>query len=193
MNTFDGILVVRVQEEYGYREWLWLPEMAEEKLTEWWQSMPTVASHFFAGPVNFPGTVLRVYYDEADPDAKGFITKPDATDFVAVEEGKSGTLTQISKKYTLPENHWFAHVHTDNDSYLVDPEDKVFHHAGHIPDEIYFGDEEYEVSTEVEEAWEKANYEALRNIILEERGDTDAPPTWDEYQKLAENIEESEE
>ena len=67
--------VVHVEEEYGYRDWLWVPDMTIDELRAWWQKLPTVAPFFFDGPVSFPGEIHQIYFDTAWGPPMEFLTK----------------------------------------------------------------------------------------------------------------------
>ena len=47
-------IVVQIEEEYGYRNWIWLTGMSAEELKAWWSSKKTVNAFFYDGPVSFP-------------------------------------------------------------------------------------------------------------------------------------------
>lgn len=55
MNNF----VVLVNEEYGFRHWIWDTHMSKEALIEWWTNLATVEPYFF-DPAKLPGNVRQV-------------------------------------------------------------------------------------------------------------------------------------
>ena len=148
MDQFE--YVVQVEEEYGYREWLWVPNMTIDELRVWWQKLPTVAPFFFNGPVSFPGEIHQIYFETA-------------TTFAFVKEGPSRVVTPLHSDFiTLPTDALYVHVHEDEDSFLRIGEEYV-EHAGHVhPDEAY--KEDYEAPEEVREAWDKALYEDIQRV-----------------------------
>jgi hypothetical protein len=139
--------VVHVEEEYGYRDWLWVPDMTIDELRAWWQKLPTVAPFFFDGPVSFPGEIHQIYFDTA-------------TSFSLVEEGDSRVVTPLhSDSITLPDDALYMHVHGDEDSYLRIGKEFI-EHAGYVSSEEAYS-EDYERPEEVKEAWDKALYDDI--------------------------------
>ena len=146
-------IVVFLQEEYGYKEWVWMPNMSEDELRAWWEAMPTVAPFFFDGPVGFPGDTHQIYFDDDG--------------FYLVEEGDRRIVTPVSEKYSMDSSkHWHAHLHQDNDSFLRTPEGEYIHHAGSVSDDEYYSDD-YQVSAEVEKASADALQKQFKKIIEE--------------------------
>ena len=41
-------ITVYIEEEYGYRYWVWETGMSEEKLIQWWKDLPSVMPFFFS-------------------------------------------------------------------------------------------------------------------------------------------------
>ena len=148
-------MVVFVEEEYGYRNWIWMPSMSKEELEAWWKAIPTVATYFFAGPTSFPGDVHQIYIEEDG--------------FYLVKEGEGRELEQLSEKLPLPEESWYAHIHLECDSFLAPPQDRETEnirilHAGYVPEEEYYNDE-YVHTPEVEAAWDKATFEQFQKVL----------------------------
>jgi hypothetical protein len=133
MDQFE--YVVHVEEEYGYRDWLWVPNMTIDELRVWWQKLPTVAPFFFDGPVNFPGEIHQIYFETA-------------TTFAFVKEGPGRVVTPLHSDFiTLPKDALYMHIHEDEDSFLRIGEEYVEH--------------AWKMSEEVKEAWDKALYEDI--------------------------------
>ena len=139
--------VVYIQEEYGYRDWLWVPSMTKEELAEWWKNLPSVSPFFFSGPVDFPGEVHQIYLHNEN-------------DFRFVEEGEGRVVHPIHEDMlSLPENVIRMHIHEDMDSYLT-IDDETIYHAGYMSLDEYY---EQEVSQEeIDRTLEKAK------VLLEE-------------------------
>jgi hypothetical protein len=157
MDQFE--YVVQVEEEYGYREWLWVPNMTIDELRVWWQKLPTVAPFFFDGPVSFPGEIHQIYFHTP-------------TTFSFVEEGEGRVVTPLhSDPITLPKDALYMHIHEDEDSFLRIGEEHV-EHAGYVhPDEAY--EEGYEVPEEAKEAWDKALHEEVAKMIENNKKDSE--------------------
>jgi hypothetical protein len=133
---------VHVQEEYGYREWLWAPDMTIEELKVWWKNLPTVAPYFFEGPVNFPGEIHQIYFHE-----------PFSFSFIKEVEGRT-VVPLHPDPLVMPEDIIHMHIHEDSDSYLV-IDGVSYNHAGYVTYDEY-NDEDYESAPEVKDAWGKA-------------------------------------
>jgi hypothetical protein len=61
------MIKVFVEEEYGYRYWVWEADMSADELVTWWKTMnPTT---YFLSPATLPGKVLQLYstYNINDP------------------------------------------------------------------------------------------------------------------------------
>lgn len=92
-NTIEVFL----NEEYGYKTWIWRPNMNEEEFVSWWQNLSDsdVIKYFFN--INaLPGT-LKEY----------------------VEKDTTGTALQ--REYGDPKSHrpyYYCHFHDVNDSYI---------------------------------------------------------------------------
>jgi len=103
----QGLCVV-LEEEYGYRSWLWFPEMDQSALVEWWKAQESVGLHFFDPSKTLPGKIVAME---------------------TVEQKMIWTVLNNGGK--LP----YAHIHTDGDSFLRTG-DENYQHKGY--DEHYF-------------------------------------------------------
>ncbi len=64
-------LTVFVQEEYGYREWIWKPNMTKQELQTWWDNNDP--EDFFFNPSAAPGKWTLIETDrEFDDWARGW-------------------------------------------------------------------------------------------------------------------------
>ena len=95
-------VVVLLIEEYGYRSWIWLPEMTETALEDWWHILPSVDLYFF-DPSSLPGKMCIVQ------------TERQYTQF--------RMLSESGRCYT-------GHIHEDDDSYLARPDNTSVFHQG---------------------------------------------------------------
>lgn len=123
----NGTVTVYLEEEYGYRYWLWHTGMQAFELVKWWTNLQSVMD-FFHTPVGLPGKVIPCEWgddviDSFDP------AKPFGED----EEGQWFG-TEISyRRPTESRNAWRVHLHCDDDSILMRgfAEDRQhFKHAG---------------------------------------------------------------
>ena len=127
-------LVIYVQEEYGYRDWLWLPDMNLEEVKEWWKKLDSVDPFFFSGPTTFPGQVQQIYF--RNEKEFQFVQEDDPLDSEADNRGRV-VYTIHDELLTLPDDCVRMHIHEDHDSWLT-VGDEVLHHAGYT----VFGEEE---------------------------------------------------
>ena len=162
-------VVVHIEEEYGYRNWLWVTDMSEEELVYWWNKQKTVNAFFYEGPVSFPGDVHQVYHvpkwkRELMPDEEHYTDND--FEFYLVEEGDGRTLVPISPKLKLPEDHWYMHLHTDEDSYMKTSDDEFVYHEGKVSEDEYYSDK-YEPSEEAVMAGQVALMEHMKKVMKE--------------------------
>lgn len=64
----DSELTVVLEEEYGFRSWLWFPGMTLPELTTWWREQERIAEYAdgLQSPYALPG---EVYLVESEEDA----------------------------------------------------------------------------------------------------------------------------
>jgi hypothetical protein len=106
-----GEVVVLLDEEYGYRTWLWKTGMTAEALVKWWMGMDTVRPHFMDPSKSLPGELCA-----AQPmGLKAWIVSGPEGE-VHVEDPTSG---------------WMVHLHMDDDSFLRTPAGKEVLHQGY--------------------------------------------------------------
>lgn len=140
-------VTVLMDEEYGYREWIWRTGMTPDQLVEWWANLPTVMP-FFCNPSEggMPGDLLQIVEDEDEIDAEASRIRSDKS--LSVEEqDKAIVLAYKTIPYKmvikdtgepLPNakgGWWRGHVHMDEDSWLETPEGVTHHHAGYPEEE----------------------------------------------------------
>lgn len=112
-------LAVYIQEEYGYRDWLWIPNMTVDEVKGWWKELPSVSPYFFTGPISFPGQVHQIAFRNEK-------------EFQFVEEGDGRVVYPMHEDYiTMPNDCVRMHIHEDFDSWLTVGEE-VIHHAGYV-------------------------------------------------------------
>ena len=148
------MVVVHIEEEYGYRDWLWETDMSPDEVKEFWRDIQTVSEYFFSGPVSFPGTVTQIYIEGVSGSGVWWRDIP--------AERKKKVYYWISAKsgeshanISMPEDVWTAHIHMECDSWLKPRDEDIIRHAGYVPDDEYFS-EDYEPSEEAVAASEVA-------------------------------------
>ena len=126
-------LAVYVQEEYGYRDWLWIPDMTIDEVKTWWKGLESVSPYFFSGPVTFPGQVHQIYFHNEKEFQ--FVQEDDPLDPEADNRGRV-VYTIHDELLTLPDDCVRMHIHEDFDSYLSIGDETIYH-AGYVPfDEV---------------------------------------------------------
>ena len=121
--------VIFIEEEYGYRYWMWHTGMTRAALEEWWTSLDSVNAYFFS-PLGLPGVVTPAWYGPTEEQgmftyAKEGFAYIDATEDCDPEKRFTGTIVFVEN----PLAHGRCHLHCDDDSSLLIG-DKVLRHAG---------------------------------------------------------------
>jgi hypothetical protein len=94
--------LVLIDEEYGYKQWLWLPNFPLEQLPEFWKSFQKI--NLKSPTSSLPGVVVNI----------DFPARPRAQKF-------------WNKLYSQP--HFFLHIWNDSHSYLLTPDKQKIYHA----------------------------------------------------------------
>jgi len=102
-------IVVLVVEEYGYRQWLWMPAFDGATLEAWWRDCQTVLPYFYN-----PGTTLPPVMRRMDLSAAGW-------------EASRSAREQIIQ---FP-NVYSCHLHDDDDSWLRRHDQTILYHGGY--------------------------------------------------------------
>ena len=148
-------ITVALDEEYGYREWLWETGMTAAELEVWWSTKQTLGAYFFS-PVELPGSMMQVSEDMTEVNAKCMML---------VERGPEGTgeltkeacdsqitsvlrdhpckliYTETGEEAPKKESGWWsAHIHMDEDSHLCTSDGRYIHHAGYAKEVGVGGD-----------------------------------------------------
>ncbi len=103
---------VLLEEDYKSRVWLWKVEMSEKELIVWWESIDDIDRYY-----------------EYLYDLPGKLTELAETDFIDEWEAYVVPGGSKTKKITLPENIYAAHIHSNNDSFLR-INDQYYYHKG---------------------------------------------------------------
>jgi len=127
------MIKVFLEEEYGYRYWVWETGMDADALIAWWKGMNT--NTYFFSPVGLPGKVIQVW-DNIDHAMKSMLDDPNIPyeDIQAemvrlLKEGeKSGYWWADENGITHDTTGmWAAHLHMEDDSWLKPPsEERVY-------------------------------------------------------------------
>ena len=114
----DSTVQVFVEEEYGYRYWIWDTGMTPAALIAWWQALDTVHKYFFS-PASLPGKMTEIAVAN-----KANMRAPSGEDYDAFFAALDAA--------RLAAQGWDLHIHQDNDSDLRH-DGKVYVHAGFVP------------------------------------------------------------
>jgi len=126
-------VVVYIEEEYGYRYWVWHTGFSAAELTEWWQKLDSVMRYFYHATDTLPGLVLEsvncpvedlraMYKDDKEANIEAYIGCLARPTFYEASQGEVPT--------------WFCHLHCDDDSGLVDSKGNRITHAGFVTDDM---------------------------------------------------------
>ncbi len=96
--------VVLLDEEYGYREWIWFPKMCAVELEAWWRALESVEP-FYWQPELLPGDLFQMKEER---------------DF------------EVSMKLFAVNRHYSALINDDNDSVLTRPDKSKIYHKGYV-------------------------------------------------------------
>lgn len=110
MSNGAAHVTVLLDEEYGYREWVWRTGMTAEELMEFWRSIPTMEPYFFS-PKGLPGKLVQLF-----------------------QEGEAGgdDYARLRESYRKEAAGWVAHIHVEDDSFLRTPAGEEVLHAGYV-------------------------------------------------------------
>lgn len=123
----NGTVTVYLEEEYGYRYWLWHTGMQPFELVKWWTHLQSVMDYFHT-PEGLPGVVVPC--DWADDMIHTF---DPSEPFGQNEDGEWFGTPLSYRRPTESRNHWRVHLHCDDDSALMRgfaDDREIFKHAG---------------------------------------------------------------
>ena len=141
--THPSFVTVMLDEEYGYREWIWNTGMTASELDAWWSSRDTLRPYFFS-PTGLPGELIQVGEDLSELDAKALSLMERVDKGEVTKEAAEKTIKEWYEKHpykmicietgdAAPERQpdwWSGHIHMEDDSYLKTSNGEVIHHAG---------------------------------------------------------------
>lgn len=116
--------VVLLEEEYGYRSWVWWTGMTDDELIQWWKSLESVSPYFF-DPRELPGTLTPQYGLCREQPSIG--TYNPKTIRYNEEDEPFGEVLALER----PAKVWIGHIHEDGDSDLFHPDYGRVHHRGY--------------------------------------------------------------
>lgn len=118
----DDLITVYLNEEYGYRQWVWETGMTRDQLIEWWTVLETVEPYFFDA-TKLPGKLIEAWYGE-----EGLVTADNYDDAASKAEGDNIPRDpSLVVPYETMRSGWKAHLHMDDDSWLRHEESSWSH------------------------------------------------------------------
>eukprot|EP00929_Paragymnodinium_shiwhaense_P069668 TRINITY_DN3513_c0_g2_i2.p1 TRINITY_DN3513_c0_g2~~TRINITY_DN3513_c0_g2_i2.p1 ORF type:complete len:283 (-),score=28.44 TRINITY_DN3513_c0_g2_i2:258-980(-) len=124
-------IIVKLTEEYCYREWLWHTGMSSSALEKYWFWLSTL-EEFFLDPRKLPG-VLVPRFDKENGAVMGFLPETLSWNQGDVDEKLCPGFENASGEEVVYPNisadWWSGHLHRDDDSYLLTPQGKRVTHG----------------------------------------------------------------
>lgn len=135
-------ITIFLEEEYGYRYWLWETGMDANALIKWWSELPAVNAYFF-DPTGLPGTLTRLF-DLTDmlvaSTLSENISMPEMNQKLEVLIESDPIWIKVADKggprldpdathldISALTGGWNAHIHMNDDSWIMPPgEEKVW-------------------------------------------------------------------
>lgn len=135
-------ITVYLEEEYGYREWIWFTGMSAADLEAYWTGLASV-NPFAMTPVGLPGELVQIVEDLTEIEALCEKIKADTTlsdeerdlKIAEVYENTPCRMIRFDTGEAAPEKQstwWRGHIHMDDDSLLTTASGRVITHAGFI-------------------------------------------------------------
>ena len=124
------MITVFIEEEYGYRYWVWETGMDADALIAWWKTMDP--NTYFFSPVGLPGKVFQIW-DNLDYAVKSLADDPTVSyediqaEMVRLlnegEESGCWWADEDGVKQDLT-GMWKAHLHMEEDTWLKPPDNE---------------------------------------------------------------------
>ena len=120
------MITVFIEEEYGYRYWVWETGMGADELVAWWKDMNP--STYFISPATLPGKAVQVWDDITHTLNDMVEDKSTSLDDIHVvlsqimarERKDNAWADSNGVKYDLTKT-WKAHLHMRDDSWIKVP------------------------------------------------------------------------
>ena len=121
----EGVLIF-LEEEYGYRHWMWHTGMTEEELRSFWENLESVGPYFFS-PEGLPGKVIPAWFDVYGKTGGGWSWNPATYQPGSHEECSVHEIsdTPIFIPPDLIDGE--GHIHMDDDSSLNIKGKRIIH------------------------------------------------------------------
>lgn len=121
----DSHVIVTLNVEFGFRYFLWFPEMTSKKLEQFWKSIRNI-DRYWDNHKLLPGKLIKADY-------KFYIVDENNVDDVYPTIPMS-----IYEKLSHNRLCYHAHLFDNNNSVLISPKDNRTHHIGYETDHQYY-------------------------------------------------------
>jgi len=125
----EGKATVLLDEEYGYRTWLWHTDMTDAELIAWWKALPSVDPYFMT-PMGLPGKLVPCWLEANSNKGVWTFTRESANEDDEGWKGEEVFINWPSDKDPA-EDRWMGHIHCDDDSGIGHPVHGRVLHAGY--------------------------------------------------------------
>ena len=131
-------VTIFLEEEYGYRHWLWETCMDADSLIKWWRTGRAGGPDYFFDPRTLPGKLTSLYdLTESPYEIEAILTDSSLTD--AEKEAKLNSIVEAPPRWIKVEDNqlpnldaevldipaltggWKAHIHMNDDSWIMPP------------------------------------------------------------------------
>jgi len=130
-------VTIFLQEEYGYRHWLWETGMDADALTKWWRNQRVGGPDYFFDPRTLPGKLTRLFdltdmllastlsenisKQEMNQKLEGLIESDPI--WIKVADKGEQRLDPDATHLDIPAltDGWYAHIHMNDDSWIKPP------------------------------------------------------------------------
>ena len=163
-HTDDEILkrstIVYIEEEYGYRHWVWVTPFTKEELISWWQNLDSVMRYFFHAAGDLPGMTLESVNTPIEAIREMYKDDEDSNIGQYLDNLFRPTMFEVRN-----DPIWYCHLHCDDDSILIDPERNRYTHAGYETEDM---DEDHPTVKANQGISDQARAEYLRSMTKKE-------------------------
>jgi len=133
-------VTIFLQEEYGYRHWLWETGMDADALTKWWRNQRVGGPDYFFDPRTLPGKLTSLYdlaespyeieailldkslsEDQIEKKLKALVGAPSR--WIKTDDDGPNADAKVLDIPALTDG-WKAHIHMNDDSWIMPPEEE---------------------------------------------------------------------
>ena len=127
-------ITVLVEEEYGYRYFIWHTGMTKDQLVKFWTGCETMSEHFWNPSYSLPADeIYETCIATSDEFRDDLIKYCGYQPWEADEKMKGVKKTRGDYKKEASKSGdglWTCHIHDESDSWLSGPDGEVYKHKG---------------------------------------------------------------